>query len=86
MIASFDGESAGTVVRVSVTTRVMEGDLERLARSMEMGSAFASLGFYTCHELHIHSYGRMGWTESKNIGRGRSGATDILLSVQAVSP
>ena len=47
MIASFDGERAGTVVRVSVTRRVIEGDLERLARSMEMESALGSLGF--CH-------------------------------------
>ncbi len=44
-MASFDGESAGTVVRVSATRRVIDGDLERLARSMQMGSAFDSLGF-----------------------------------------
>ena len=44
-MASFDWESAGTVVRVSVTRRAIEGDLERLARSMQMGSAFGSLGF-----------------------------------------
>ena len=46
MIASFDGESAGTVVRLRVTRRVIEDDLERLARSMQMRSAFVSLGFY----------------------------------------
>ena len=44
-MASFDWESAGTVVRVRVTRRVIEGDLERLARSMQIGSAFGSLGF-----------------------------------------
>lgn len=38
----------------------MEGDLERLARSMEMGSAFASLGFYTCHELGGQMHERTG--------------------------
>ena len=48
-MASFDWESAGTVVRVSVTRRVIEGDLERLARSMQMGSAFGSLGFCDDH-------------------------------------
>lgn len=52
-MASFDGESAGTVVRVSVTRRVMEGDLERLARSMQMGSAFDSLGFYDDHGVSL---------------------------------
>ena len=49
MIASFDGESAVTVVRLRVTRRVMDGDLERLARSMDMESAFGSLGFCICH-------------------------------------
>ena len=44
-MARLDWESAGTVVRVSVTRRVIEADLERLARSMQMGSAFGSLGF-----------------------------------------
>lgn len=50
-MASLDGESAGTVVRVSVTRRVIEGDLERLARSMQMASAFGSSGFCDDHVI-----------------------------------
>lgn len=73
MIASFDGDSAGTVVRVRVTRRVMEGDLERFARSMEMGSAFASLGFYIImsKEVRYQGDGMRGELEAtKNEERG----------------
>ena len=49
MIARFDGESAGTILRVSATRRAIEGCLERLARSMQIGSAFFSLAFYDDH-------------------------------------
>lgn len=44
--AKIDGDSVGTEARLSVSRRAREGDLERLASSMEKSSAAAFLEFY----------------------------------------
>lgn len=44
--AKADGDNVGTEARLSVRRRVREGDLERLASSMEKSSAAAFLEFY----------------------------------------
>lgn len=45
-IAKGDGDKAGIEARLRVRSRAREGDLERLASSMENSSATAFLGFY----------------------------------------
>ena len=60
----------------------MEGELDWLARSMEMGSAFGSLGFCGSHESAYTEMEVKG-TKERAVGYVVDMAIDILLLVQA---